>query len=914
METTIDRYKILKSLNKGGMGEVFLAYDPLCKREVALKQILPELKHHQIIKERFLREAQIASRLTHPSIIPIFSIDPREDKGYYTMPYVEGETLKQILKSCLEEEKQGEIKHPVGSSILALTRIFLSICEAIAYTHSKGIVHRDLKPDNIIIGKYGQVLLLDWGLADWIGNIEQQQEEFQETAYKDLTRPGKVPGTLNYIAPERIRQEPSSVSIDIYSLGVMLYQLLTLRPPFQRTSVREYKKKMHLEQLIDPIERSPYREIPQHLNDIAKRCLRYDPQERFLSVDAIIIEIKSFLEGKPEWILSNSLNPELSTDWEFQENILLSQHTAITRSPDRIQWVSLMISKDSFPGNVRMQTRVHLSKKTKGVGLLLCIPLKEERQSLTEGICLFLSSESHLLLNQIEVLSLPGACIRDEKWHEICLEKIDQQIFIYLDGNKVGHYISRTPLLGTQVGLLCYDADFYLEPLKISNSSQNVLINCLAVPDAFLSYKNYTKARIEYQKIARSFAGRFEGREALFRAAITLIEEAKLKSSQEEKELLWMMALEEFGQLRSTPGAPLEYLGKSLVYKASTEVEEEIKCLELALRKYKGHPLVKLIEEQILLRLYETASSQRVAAYHFALLMLRHLPRVLSTPEHTPLLSSLKKHLEKSPLFLLAEPEEELLACELSFWLNKPITLVEIVETSASMVIISNALYGLMMLDHQSWAEENRHYLTDDKERGLVECALTYFSKGAKAALEALLERASTVPANSAMRCAYFIFDKALLDNKIQGLIAYFEKFAHTPFIDALHIMYCLKEEKLKEAGQLIESYPSEILHDEYSPLFIPMGCYLLCTETREIALSHFAGSIDLPYPPTSMLLGNYLLHKIHEKSTWMKEKALFWEKMTLWRQLALYYHCMHERELCESCFKELQNLKTLIS
>ena len=300
----IDHYLILKSLGKGGMGEVFLAYDPVCKREVALKQIRQDLISHSIIKERFLREARVAAQLTHPSIIPIFSIDPGPEKTYYTMPYVEGETLKQILKQSFEEEKTGEIQHPIGSSLLALMRVFLSVCEAIAYTHSKGIVHRDLKPDNIIVGKYGEVLLLDWGLADFIGKTEAYNEEEGDELenYKDLTSPGKVPGTLNYIAPERVLGHPSQTTTDIYSLGVILYQLLTLRVPFQRTSVKTFRKSMHLEKLTDPVEIAPYRDIPQHLADIAKHCLRFLPEERYNCVDEIILELKSFLEGKPEWI------------------------------------------------------------------------------------------------------------------------------------------------------------------------------------------------------------------------------------------------------------------------------------------------------------------------------------------------------------------------------------------------------------------------------------------------------------------------------------------------------------------------------------------------------------------------------------------------------------------------------------
>ena len=127
--------------------------------------------------------------------------------------------------------------------------------------------------------------------------------------------------------------------------------------------------------------------------------------------------------------------------------------------------------------------------------------------------------------------------------------------------------------------------------------------------------------------------------------------------------------------------------------------------------------------------------------------------------------------------------------------------------------------------------------------------------------------------------------------------------------MDALHILYCLKENQLEKAQKIIESYPSEILHDEYSPLFVPMGCYLACTESEEIALSHFAGSIDLPYPPTSMLLGNYLLHRIHEESIWMKYKALFWEKVMLGRQLELYYECTQQPDLAVACRKNIETI-----
>ena len=141
---------------------------------MAIKRIRPELQNNKTIRRRFLREAKVASALTHPSIIPIFEIQIEPPEIYYTMPYVEGETLRQILQALKKRIKKGEPRHPTVRSIPALARIFLQVCEAVAYTHSKGILHRDLKPENIIVGKYGEVLILDWGIADFIDNLRKR--------------------------------------------------------------------------------------------------------------------------------------------------------------------------------------------------------------------------------------------------------------------------------------------------------------------------------------------------------------------------------------------------------------------------------------------------------------------------------------------------------------------------------------------------------------------------------------------------------------------------------------------------------------------------------------------------------------------------------------------------------------------
>ncbi|MCA9797730.1 MAG: protein kinase, partial [Candidatus Eremiobacteraeota bacterium] len=199
------------------------------------------------LHDRFLHEARITSQLTHPSIMPIYGIHLTEGRLYYSMPYVKGETLKQRLRRARELRREGkEVGHE--AEIPALARIFLAVCQAMAYSHSRGIIHRDLKPENIMLGHYGEVLILDWGLGQHVLPVEEGEGsegvevEREDTPHTGITVPGKIVGTLNYMSPERALGDQANESTDIYALGVILFQILSLRMPFHRTSFEEYQE------------------------------------------------------------------------------------------------------------------------------------------------------------------------------------------------------------------------------------------------------------------------------------------------------------------------------------------------------------------------------------------------------------------------------------------------------------------------------------------------------------------------------------------------------------------------------------------------------------------------------------------------------------------------------------------------
>ncbi len=689
LPNAIGPYGIVQSLGKGGMGEVYLAKDPMCGRHVALKRIRPELRLNKTIQNRFLREAQVASALSHPSIVPILAIQTIPPDVYYTMPYVEGVTLRQILRANRE---QGG--HPVIKSIPSLARIFLQVCEAVAYTHSKGILHRDLKPENIIVGKYGEVMILDWGIADFIDQIGKDEPlPASKISGEDLTRPGKITGTLAYMAPERLTGKSSSVQTDLYALGVILYQMLTMQLPFQRKTIAAFRKQVHNEQLIDPVEMAPYRDIPHQLSEVCRRCLARSEKERYPNAEALIGEIKSYVEGRPEWVLAAELKPDRKDDWQFQENILLAKNIAITRSIDVTEWAELMISKSAFANNMRLEAEVRLSEKGHGLGFLLSVP--EERHSLEEGYCLWIGHAAcKLFRNNVQLLE--SKILQPKTWHQIVIEKVDDHLKFFVDGKLKLNFVSHLPLAGNHVGLIHKDGDFELKNLKIFDASHNAMVGCLAVPNAFLSHRLYDTALQEYRRIGQSFPGRMEGREALFRAGLTIIEKARA----EENDQLYHLALKEFEKLYRTPGAPLEYLGKSLVYEALGDIEEEAKCLELALRKFPAHPLLPMLKEHIVYRMHESSLNNREAAYRIILLAIRHIPDLLENTDTRHLIDSLEENWETLPFIEKCDDRLNSIAILLAFWLAKVPILVEIAQgVRDNDVLFNNALVCLQELE-----------------------------------------------------------------------------------------------------------------------------------------------------------------------------------------------------------------------
>ena len=231
------RFRIVRPHAQGGLGAVFVAMDSELNREVALKQILEKYAHDTVSRQRFVAEAEITGGLEHPGVVPVYGLGRDADgRPYYAMRFIKGHSLKVAIERFHAGAGAGELE------LRKLLRSFVDVCNAIEYAHSRGVIHRDVKPSNIIVGKHGETLVVDWGLAKAVGRVDPsggERELAPSLSGASETAPGSALGTPSYMSPEQSRGELEQLGprTDVYSLGATLYSLLTGKAPFENTDL-----------------------------------------------------------------------------------------------------------------------------------------------------------------------------------------------------------------------------------------------------------------------------------------------------------------------------------------------------------------------------------------------------------------------------------------------------------------------------------------------------------------------------------------------------------------------------------------------------------------------------------------------------------------------------------------------------
>ncbi len=295
-----------RELGRGGMGRVVLGVDQHLKRQVAIKELLTdslENTHNptqasvrrQRAEARFVREARITGMLEHPGVVPVHELARRDDGTiYYTMKCVRGKTLREALA---ETKTLGERLRLLGH--------FTRLCQAVAYAHSQGVLHRDLKPDNVMIGEFGETVVLDWGLAKLVGErlgsaqdpIAQMNSLFNQ-ASTARTLEGVPIGTPAYMSPEQAEGKLDEIDArsDVWGLGAVLYEILTGGPPFEGESAMQVVMRVASQPVVPVAERQP--NAPPELIAITQKALQRDRNARYADAGALCADVEAYQEGR----------------------------------------------------------------------------------------------------------------------------------------------------------------------------------------------------------------------------------------------------------------------------------------------------------------------------------------------------------------------------------------------------------------------------------------------------------------------------------------------------------------------------------------------------------------------------------------------------------------------------------------
>jgi WD40 repeat protein len=311
-----ERFELLRQHAWGGLGEVYVAHDRELNREVALKRLQERHAGSADSRIRFLIEAEITGGLEHPGIVPVYGMGMSDDgRPFYAMRFIRGETLRAAIERFHQSDPASQSQWRIG--LRHLLGRFIAVCNAVEYAHSRGVVHRDLKPGNIMLGKYGETLVVDWGLAKAAGfrsDVPRGEEQClvpATTGVSSETLPGSAIGTPGYMSPEQSKGKIEEIgpASDIYTLGATLYLLLTGKEPFESSNIAELLTRVQSGDFVPP--RQCNRSVPAPLEAICLKAMSLLPKDRYPTCAALGKDIEHWLDDEPVAAFAEPLSARL---------------------------------------------------------------------------------------------------------------------------------------------------------------------------------------------------------------------------------------------------------------------------------------------------------------------------------------------------------------------------------------------------------------------------------------------------------------------------------------------------------------------------------------------------------------------------------------------------------------------------
>jgi eukaryotic-like serine/threonine-protein kinase len=303
-----EKYAMLGTVGSGAMGEILLLRDQELRRKVAYKKIHASMSSNRKVMDRFFTEAQITAQLDHPNIVPIYSLEiSNQGEIGYAMKLIQGKTLKALMHEARQQyDQQGQVDE--SHNLLALLEHFLKVCDAMNYSHIKGVIHRDLKPANIMVGRYNEVYVMDWGIAKVVRQNEVPvDDEVVQLIHSDAHEPpmertqlGQILGTPRYMSPQQAagKNDELDARCDQFALGLILFEIITLKPALKGNNQIDLLKKVlkaELEPFLHYHSKTP---IAVELQAIVRKATALKTDQRYASVTALADDLRRFLRGE----------------------------------------------------------------------------------------------------------------------------------------------------------------------------------------------------------------------------------------------------------------------------------------------------------------------------------------------------------------------------------------------------------------------------------------------------------------------------------------------------------------------------------------------------------------------------------------------------------------------------------------
>ncbi len=299
------RFRLLHHHADGGIGRVSVALDCELHRQVAVKELQERFADDPQLRQRFMLEVQVTGRLEHPGVVPVYSLG-RDGRGrpFYAMRFIEGEDLDRAIESFHDADSiPGRDPGTRALALRQLLRRFIDVCNVVAYAHSRGVLHRDLKPANILLGPYGETLVVDWGMAKMVDGTMTPTEIREPVPGRpadeswDKTQQGAIMGTIPYMSPEQAGGEAPGKASDVYSLGATLYHLITGRPPIEKDERHAMLRRVQRGEIMSP--RQVNTRVPAALQAVCQKAMSVCPNDRYSSPRALADEIEHWLADEP---------------------------------------------------------------------------------------------------------------------------------------------------------------------------------------------------------------------------------------------------------------------------------------------------------------------------------------------------------------------------------------------------------------------------------------------------------------------------------------------------------------------------------------------------------------------------------------------------------------------------------------